>query len=105
MSKCPKCEEDEQKQSSGSAAHYTVADLRDLEMRKVGHVFMAVEHSLLKWPPKKSADLLLDTAATSHMFCTWDFFDLCAPFHTNFDDTVTAANGHEVPVARIGSVQ
>ena len=93
--KCPKREDDERKsRAAGGSANYAAGGLRDLGTREVGQVYMAVERDHNKGPAV-SRDLLLDTGASSHMFCNREFFTTCTSLPATGRNTISTANDGE----------
>ena len=75
--KCLKREDDECKGcAAGGSANYAAGGLCNPSTREVEQVYMAVERDHNKGPAV-SRDLLLDTGASSHMFCNREFFTTC----------------------------
>src|ERR1700675_1278411 len=94
--KCPKREEDDRKKKQGQSANLTVSHLQDLGSREVGRVYMTIDGT-----PAKS-DVLLDCAATSHMFHDRSGFQNYVP--STGDETVSVGDNHPLTVAGRGSV-
>ena len=81
---------------SGQTANLTVSNLHDLGTHELGHVYMAVG----SFPGAE--DILLDSAATSHMFCDHHLFTNYVPSTDN--ETVAVGDQHPLKVAGQGSV-
>jgi hypothetical protein len=70
--------------SQPQSANFTVSNLQDLGTREIGQVFMAVSGI------PDTNDILLDSAATSHMFCEHHLFSSYTSSTEN--ETVIFAN-------------
>lgn len=81
--------------NGGGTANLTVNNLQELGECKIGQVFMAGE-------TPKSAELILDCGATSHMFCDKSFFVTYKP--SGSCETITVGDACNIPVAGHGSV-
>ena len=90
--KCKKREADEKKKDS---ANLTVDNLRDLGTREVGRVYMAMNGS------RKGSNLVLDCAATSHMFTDTNYFMRYTS--SAAVETISVGDGHPLPIAGRGS--
>jgi len=96
------CEEPEaekrkpNEKSSGGSAHLAVSGLRELDEREVGSVYMVSESSAAQ------LEVLLDCAATSHMFSDRGFFTRYVP--TKSGETISVGDGDKIAVAASGSI-
>jgi len=100
VNKCPKREADEKgKEKSGSSANLATSSntLRNLGSREIGQLYMVSN----KGSPSDN-EVLLDSGATSHMFCDRGYFTKyrqSAP-----GETISVGDAHHVPVVGRGSV-
>jgi gag-polypeptide of LTR copia-type len=92
---CRKREADE-KRDGGGSAHMAVSQLQDLSKREVGRLYAMGMGSV------KMMDVLLDCAATSHMFFDRNTFVRYTP--STSKETISLGDGKEIPVAGWGSI-
>jgi hypothetical protein len=88
--------EGESKKASGSSAHLAVSTLQELGTQEVGQLYVVTDGS------EKRSDVLLDCAATSHMFHDRQIFmryTRSAP-----GDAISVGDGKEIPVSRRGTI-
>lgn len=93
--KCPHNEKADKR--NGGSANYTTGNLRDLGLRELGQVYMALDGMEL------DVKLILDCGATSHMFCDRSLFSAYVP--STASETISVGDGHTVPVIGRGSVR
>jgi len=97
--KCQRRMEDEREDNEKKgtpSANLAVENLRDLGAREVGRVFMALSGS------RRPADVILDSASTSHMFSDATAFIQYTP--STLGETISVGDGHSLPVAGRGTV-
>jgi len=78
------------------SAHLAVGDLKSLGTREIGKVYAMMDGS------RKRADVLLDCAATSHMFHDRRAFTRYE--RSASDEAVTVGDGKQIPVAGRGTI-
>jgi hypothetical protein len=93
---CPQCEEDKKKASGTQSANLTVSHLHDLGTCEVGRVYVTIKGT------PGLCNVLLDSAATSHMFCNRKVFGNYVASHGG--ETVSVGDKHTLVVEGRGSV-
>jgi hypothetical protein len=93
---CPQREEDKKKASGTQSANLTVSHLCDLGTHEVGRVYVTMNGT------PGSCNVLLDSAATSHMFCNWKVFSNYVASHGG--ETVSVGDKCTLVVEGQGSV-
>ncbi|KAJ2976491.1 hypothetical protein NUW54_g11556 [Trametes sanguinea] len=98
---CPRRQEDEKKDGQGSA-NLAVGGYVSLEL---GHrVLAAIELEQVALVAEEDTRVILDTGATSHMFCNKNFFDSNSYSTQDTPEFISVGDNGRLPVAGRGSV-